>query len=347
MGEVRRAEELKKDKHLQQGRRRNSVSSSYKHRRTRLPLLSNFVLTSDVISDESMMETEAEAQEELQSEAQITSYQQNTLQSNCTVVATSAAVSSPVTFVAGTGNFSEEMEGGEIYHVLLLFVRYWFVIGVHRPSSLTCPPVTSTLAAVPPSTPTRRRLSAYSSPSHSNPSTPSRWLDTPTDEAYSMSPGRAQSRQLLKSLRRQLRSICKTLYLDWLSTNVLGVGLGSCVYLWTAHNAAVSKLCDLADTKDTISSVSWVQVQIQRGLREKFLKMWNSSLQKEEEFKAEEDGNDRVAREELGLDRRDDDDDEDFEGDETGNDGGDVEAPDRDEEKGEQEAEEAEYFGFA
>ena len=46
---------------------------------------------------------------------------------------------------------------------------------------------------------------------------------------------------------------------DWSSTNVLGVGLGSCVYLWTAHNAAVSKLCDLTSSDDTISSVSWVQ----------------------------------------------------------------------------------------
>lgn len=90
-----------------------------------------------------------------------------------------------------------------------------------------------------------------------------------------MSPVRAQSRQLLESPRRQLRNVCKTPYrvldapelaedfylnlVDWSSTNVLGVGLGSCVYLWTAHNAAVSKLCDLADFHDTISSVSWVQ----------------------------------------------------------------------------------------
>jgi cell division cycle 20-like protein 1 (cofactor of APC complex) len=94
-----------------------------------------------------------------------------------------------------------------------------------------------------------------------------------------MSPVRAQSRQLLESPRRQLRSVCKTPYrvldapelaedfylnlVDWSSTNVLGVGLGSCVYLWTAHNAAVSKLCDLGDAngvaQDTISSVSWVQ----------------------------------------------------------------------------------------
>ncbi|KAG5650265.1 hypothetical protein H0H81_012791 [Sphagnurus paluster] len=129
-------------------------------------------------------------------------------------------------------------------------------------------------SAVPPTTPTRRRLFAYNSPA-SNPNTPTRRLDTPTDEAYSMSPVRAESRHLLESPRRQLRSVCKTPYrvldapdladdfylnlVDWSSTNVLGVGLSSCVYLWTAHNAVVSKLCDLSETNDTISSVSWVQ----------------------------------------------------------------------------------------
>jgi cell division cycle 20-like protein 1 (cofactor of APC complex) len=79
----------------------------------------------------------------------------------------------------------------------------------------------------------------------------------------------------LESPRRQLRSICKTPYrvldapeladdfylnlVDWSSTNVLGVGLGACVYLWTAATASVNKLCDLNSSTDTISSVSWVQ----------------------------------------------------------------------------------------
>lgn len=100
---------------------------------------------------------------------------------------------------------------------------------------------------MPPSTPTHKRLFTYSSPSTSNPATPTRRLDTPTDEAYSMSPVRAASRQLLESPRRQLRSVCKTSYqvldtpkladnfylniVDWSNTNVLGVGLGSCVSL--------------------------------------------------------------------------------------------------------------------
>lgn len=89
-----------------------------------------------------------------------------------------------------------------------------------------------------------------------------------------MSPVRAESRQLLESPRRQPRSVCKTPYrvldapdladdfylnlVDWSSANVLGVGLGHCVYLWSAHNAHVSKLCDLG-AHDPISSVSWAQ----------------------------------------------------------------------------------------
>ena len=90
-----------------------------------------------------------------------------------------------------------------------------------------------------------------------------------------MSPVRPESRALLESPRRKLRNVTKTPYrvldapeladdfylnlVDWSSTNVLGVGLGACVYLWTAHTAQVSKLCDLSSSNDTVSSVSWVQ----------------------------------------------------------------------------------------
>lgn len=144
-----------------------------------------------------------------------------------------------------------------------------------RPVSPVRPSASSSNATTAPSTPSRRRLFSYNSPSGSNPSTPKRRLDKPTDEAYSMSPVREESRQILESPRRQLRSVSKTPYrvldapeladdfylnlVDWSSTNVLGVGLGSSVYLWTAHTAVVSKLCDLSNTNDTVSSVSWVQ----------------------------------------------------------------------------------------
>ncbi|KAI5116536.1 hypothetical protein M0805_009047 [Coniferiporia weirii] len=143
-----------------------------------------------------------------------------------------------------------------------------------RPASPERTNASASTSALP-STPSRKRLFNFNSPSGSNPATPTRRLDTPTDEVYSLSPVRAESRRLLESPRRQLRSVCKTPYrvldapdladdfylnlVDWSSTNVLGVGLGSCVYLWTAHTAAVSKLCDLQSQHDTISSLSWVQ----------------------------------------------------------------------------------------
>ncbi|KAJ7574419.1 WD40-repeat-containing domain protein [Mycena floridula] len=122
----------------------------------------------------------------------------------------------------------------------------------HRPSSPVRQPIASTSTIQTPSTPSRRRLFTYNSPTTSAPSTPTRRrLDTTIDEAYSMSPVRAESRQLLESPRRQLRSVCKTPYrvldapdlaedfylnlVDWSSTNVLG------------------------EENDSISSVSWVQ----------------------------------------------------------------------------------------
>ncbi|KAF9047858.1 WD40-repeat-containing domain protein [Panaeolus papilionaceus] len=144
-----------------------------------------------------------------------------------------------------------------------------------RPISPSRPTNVGGGPGLPPSTPNRRRIFDFSTPSRKDPATPSRRLDLPTDEAYSMSPIRKESRQLLESPRNSLRNVSKTPYrvldapeladdfylnlVDWSSTNVLGVGLGSCVYLWTAHNAVVSKLCDLSGGQDTVSSVSWVQ----------------------------------------------------------------------------------------
>eukprot|EP00798_Chlamydomonas_sp_ICE-L_P028038 gene28038-31138_t len=45
---------------------------------------------------------------------------------------------------------------------------------------------------------------------------------------------------------------------DWSAQNVLAVGLGSCVYLWSAHTSKVTKLCDLAPS-DVVCSVAWSQ----------------------------------------------------------------------------------------
>ena len=45
---------------------------------------------------------------------------------------------------------------------------------------------------------------------------------------------------------------------DWSSLNVLAVGLGSCVYLWSACTSKVTKLCDLGPD-DSVTSVAWTQ----------------------------------------------------------------------------------------
>ncbi|KAJ4908419.1 Protein FIZZY-RELATED 3 [Raphanus sativus] len=45
---------------------------------------------------------------------------------------------------------------------------------------------------------------------------------------------------------------------DWSSQNVLAVGLGTCVYLWTASNSKVTKLCDLGPN-DSVCSLQWTR----------------------------------------------------------------------------------------
>jgi len=44
--------------------------------------------------------------------------------------------------------------------------------------------------------------------------------------------------------------------LDWSSSNLLSVGLGSCVYLWSGSNSRVFKVCDLGG-EELVTSVNW------------------------------------------------------------------------------------------
>lgn len=79
---------------------------------------------------------------------------------------------------------------------------------------------------------------------------------------------------MLLSPRKQPRAVSKVPYkvldapdladdfylnlVDWGSTNILGVGLGSCVYMWNSNSGKVTKLCDLG-ADDKVTSVSWIQ----------------------------------------------------------------------------------------
>lgn len=120
-------------------------------------------------------------------------------------------------------------------------------------------------------------------------------LDTRA-EIYSLSPVRFGSQQMLLSPRRQPRAVSKVPYkvldapeladdfylnlVDWGSTNILGVGLGSSVYTWNAQTSRVSKLCTLEE--DTVTSVAWIQkgTHIAIGTNKGLVQIWDVEKQR-------------------------------------------------------------------
>lgn len=92
-------------------------------------------------------------------------------------------------------------------------------------------------------------------------------------DAYSTTPLRYSSQQMLLAPRKQPRKISKVPFkvldapgladdyylnlVDWGSSNIIGVGLANGVYLWNAQSCKASKLCTLDD--DKVTSVSWIQ----------------------------------------------------------------------------------------
>lgn len=94
--------------------------------------------------------------------------------------------------------------------------------------------------------------------------------------SFSLTPvGSAASQRLMSAPQKRRRRIAKVPFkvldapalqddfylnlVDWSSQNILAVGLGSCVYLWSACTSKVTKLCDLAQSEDIVTSVSWAQ----------------------------------------------------------------------------------------
>ena len=98
-------------------------------------------------------------------------------------------------------------------------------------------------------------------------------------ERYSLSPVGKESQRVLMSPRKGVRQISRTpfkvldapeladdFYLNlvsWSASNVLGVGLNSCVYLWSAQTSKVTKLCDMTSgsvnesVSDVITGIEW------------------------------------------------------------------------------------------
>ncbi|KXX78676.1 Fizzy-related protein [Madurella mycetomatis] len=168
----------------------------------------------------------------------------------------------------------------------------------HTPPSGAAPPLP---ARMTPSTP-QKNLFSYMSPRHHNIAghpTPSRTpqsrdgqLHDIRSEAYNVTPLRYSSQQMLLSPRRQPRAVAKVPYkvldapeladdfylnlVDWGSANVMGVGLGSSVYMWNAQTGRVNKLCTLED--DTVTSVSWIQkgTHIAIGTGKGLVQIWDA-----------------------------------------------------------------------
>jgi cell division cycle 20-like protein 1 (cofactor of APC complex) len=120
-----------------------------------------------------------------------------------------------------------------------------------------------------PKSPTKRNLFRFKSETKVNaganaiPESP--YALTPVDNTLggtTMSPRKAP-RKIARSPYKVLDApaLQDDFYLnlvDWSSHNVLAVGLGTCVYLWSACTSKVTKLCDLGPT-DSVCSVGWTQ----------------------------------------------------------------------------------------
>lgn len=128
--------------------------------------------------------------------------------------------------------------------------------------------------------------------------TPRRCMDGCEYSPYSLSPIGSKSQKLLRSPRKAVRKISKIPFkvldapelqddfylnlVDWSSQNVLSVGLGTSVYLWSACTSQVTRLCDLSTDSDTVTSVSWSERgnQVAVGTHNGFVQIWDVAVTK-------------------------------------------------------------------
>jgi len=123
-------------------------------------------------------------------------------------------------------------------------------------------------------------------------------LEDPTSavNSFSLSPvGMASSNRLSSMPQKRKRRIAKVPFkvldapaladdfylnlVDWSLQNVLAVGLGSCVYLWSACTSKVTKLCDLGPhTQDAVTSVAWTQrgIHLAVGVHNGEVQIWDT-----------------------------------------------------------------------
>ncbi|XP_066548446.1 fizzy-related protein homolog [Amia ocellicauda] len=115
---------------------------------------------------------------------------------------------------------------------------------------------------------------------------------------YSLSPLSNKSHKLLRSPRKPTRKISKIPFkvldapelqddfylnlVDWSAGNVLSVGLGACVYLWSACTSQVTRLCDLSVDGDSVTSVCWNErgSLVAVGTHKGYVQIWDAAAGK-------------------------------------------------------------------
>lgn len=116
-------------------------------------------------------------------------------------------------------------------------------------------------------------------------------MDT-RSEIYSLSPVKLSSQQMLLSPQKKPRQVSKVPYkvldapeleddfylnlVDWGSSNVLGVGLGSSVYTWSSTSGTVNRLCELPD--DKVTSLNWIErgSHLAIGTNKGYVQIWDA-----------------------------------------------------------------------
>ncbi|XP_018326079.1 fizzy-related protein homolog [Agrilus planipennis] len=130
--------------------------------------------------------------------------------------------------------------------------------------------------------------------------TPTRNERTPVKSSpYSLSPLSLSSQRLLRSPHKATRKISRIPFkvldapelqddfylnlVDWSIQNVLSVGLGSCVYLWSACTSQVTRLCDLSSDGNAVTSVAWSERGhlVAVGTHHGYVTVWDVAVNKQ------------------------------------------------------------------
>ncbi|XP_014495240.1 protein FIZZY-RELATED 3 [Vigna radiata var. radiata] len=143
-----------------------------------------------------------------------------------------------------------------------LLKRELFGSDFASPSSLSSPSAGAPPSPISPSK-NMLRFKTDHSTTPSSPYSPSILGQQSTFASDSSTPPPKPPRKVPKTPHKVLDapSLQDDFYLnlvDWSSQNVLAVGLGTCVYLWSASNSKVTKLCDLGPY-DGVCSVQWTR----------------------------------------------------------------------------------------